>query len=747
MNKEQELLEKEFTANVKPKKVPLIESLALAMPKHIPEDVRLLNAVVGVGKLASMLRIKGIKENTNEVIPSNVYAILLIQSGSGKDRAIKTVDRLFKSIYKSIYKKIENEEIVRARKEAEYELGKDECERNSFAYKKFIRNIPSFTGTTGTPEGVCRGLYNFTNYSLGTKFFIETEFASALKTSGTISQSMKVLAEGYDNGYFEAKTVSGSSLAIPPIDGMNCSLFLFSDPYSLMTDSALKSKYIEEMTQRYARRSFFVYVPNDTREYVPQTFDEFMSGGNEEAEDEKKYMELFERFSGRINSNQFKQDIIIPSEVWRYHEFIVEYYNYKKNKIPERHQILRKSYQDVAWRGFKLAIGIAGIYNCEVLTREHINQGLYYAQKLFKSIEDFEKDINLETFERFAKYIDSNTYNEDKLEVKLSEMVKLGFISAKASKSQIDDLVMMTKPQLPRHTLEYNRELGIITAKAFRKDGELGVSVVRFPEGTSKEERIDKSKNGYKYINVSFKQLKNVLTNDCSFVPFKLKDGVLLKGNVLGGTRFLVFDVDNSEETYTEVADMLEDFTYHIATTSNSDNPYKFRILIELDGILDLDRDVWVNTMVSVAEYIGIPSDIDRLHKTQTTFGYKDSKVISNVAEPLSTKVVMDIATAHKANMMKKLENKNSTRRKTSSDVHKNYMSESEQFISIMLNGGGRNLSLYRAYKYFNDYTDDLDFIADTIIPYIYMKFIEFGGEEIGVSKFEKLQQQIREGR
>lgn len=749
MGKEKERLKKfeeEFNKNVKPKKVPLIESLIAGIPKSVPEDMRLLAGVVGLGKLASLLRIVGVKENTGEIIPCSVYGIAMVLSGMGKDRSIKTVDRLLEPSYKAIYNKISLEEEERARNQALIELGVEKGGKETNAYKKYLKRIPSFTGTTGTPEGVCRGLYNFSKYSLGSKFFIETEFASALKTSGTIAQSMKVLAEGFDSGYFEAKTISNEESAIPQISNMNTSMLLFSDPYTILTDNATKSKYREEMTQRYARRSFFVYIPDDKEEVSLPDFKSFMESSSNDSEKEKEYTELFKKFSSRIRDGKFKQKVIIPTDTWRYLEYIVTYYTIIKNSIPERNQILRKSYQDVPWRGFKLAIGIAGIYNSDVLTMEHINQGLYYSQKLFKSIEEFEEDISLESFERFARYINNNTVSEDELEVKLSEMVKLGFITAKANKSNINDLVTMTRTQLPRHTLEYDSKLGIVKAKAFRKDGELGVSIVTFPSGTEKSERVNRSKKGYKYVTCEFNDLRKVLSNDCAFVPFKLKDGTLLKDNVISGTKFLIFDVDDSEETYEEAGDMLEDFTYHIATTSNSDNPYKYRILIELDGILDLERDVWVKTMESVANHIGIKSNIDKLHKTQTTFGYKDSKVISNNGEALNTKVVMDIATMHKENLKKKAESRNSSKKRLDNDIKKNYIDESEQFVALMLNGAGRNLSLHNAYKYFADYTNDLDFIADTIIPYIHSKFIEYGGKPIDDHKFKRLQDQIKRG-
>jgi len=740
--------EKEYEKLLKPHKNKTIEALKLIIPDGVPEDAKDLAAVMAVGKLASMLRVVGVKFD-GEKIPSNVYGILMMGSGTGKDKAIKAIDRVLLDSYKAIRKKIEFEEVARAKEEARYEYGAEATEGDGNLYKKFMRPIPPFTGDTGTPEGVMRRMHNFSKYTLGGGYFIETEFASKLKSGGRIVESLRLLAEGFDGGYFESKTVSSDASAMPPIECMNCCLYLFTDPYSILTDNALKTKYREEMTQRYARRSFFVYVPEDVPAVDIQSYEKFLEEEEKTQEKEEKARLMFNEFNKIIGQGKYKQKVDIEQEVWKLFKLAVKAWEMKKSRLPERAQILRKSYQDVPWRGFKLAIGLAGISGSDVLTVSHFEQGLYYSEKLFRSIDRFEKDIALEDFERLGQYIENNTKNDSELTIKQSELVKMGLISSKTSNSVINDLVTMTASCLPRHTLEYDKTTGFIKAREFSNDGELGVSVLLWDANNkprTKEERRNRSKTGYIYKKVPFNKLSRVLTADAAFVPFKLKDGVLLKENVIGGTKFIVFDIDESDETYMEVSDQLSDFTHHIATTSNRDNPYKFRVLIELDSILDLDRSLWTRTMVALANWLGIKQNIDRLHKTQTTYGYSGAKVVSVEAEPLKAATILEIA-SEVSREKKRREEEKPKKRVTAKTVIADYRNEIKPFLSLMLNGAGRNFSLYNAYKYFNDYTDDLDWIADKPITYLYTEFLNMGGEGIGIEKFDKFLEQVREGR
>jgi hypothetical protein len=96
-------------------------------------------------------------------------------------------------------------------------------------------------------------------------------------------------------------------------------------------------------------------------------------------------------------------------------------------------------------------------------------------------------------------------------------------------------------------------------------------------------------------------------------------------------------DVDTSEITDEEAHILLSDINHHIARTSNPDNPFKFRVLLELDSVVDIPDDEWRFFISSVAEEISISVDV--LPKAQIFFSFEGRKVYSTTdQEPLATK-------------------------------------------------------------------------------------------------------------
>ncbi len=150
---------------------------------------------------------------------------------------------------------------------------------------------------------------------------------------------------------------------------------------------------------------------------------------------------------------------------------------------------------------------------------------------------------------------------------------------------------------------------------------------------------------GFEYNEVSFEQLGNLLTYDYGFTPFKYKsveEGAVFKiekhpnawgrvrgrENVNNQVSWLCLDVDDSTVTDEEMHLMLANINHHIARTSNRNNPYKFRVIVELKELTTISEDMWKPFTRSVADYLGIP-ELDMLGRSQVFYGYLDRKVYS----------------------------------------------------------------------------------------------------------------------
>jgi len=150
---------------------------------------------------------------------------------------------------------------------------------------------------------------------------------------------------------------------------------------------------------------------------------------------------------------------------------------------------------------------------------------------------------------------------------------------------------------------------------------------------------------GYEYNESPFSSLGDLLTNNAAYSTFKFKDGKRSKANIVGGTKVIVLDIDKSCLTDEETHLLLEEYNHFIARTSDPDNAYKFRVLIELDSIVDITDQTWSAFVREVGDELGLIVDI--LPKSQIFFSFEDRNILYQLeAEPLNCKPLLDKAFA-----------------------------------------------------------------------------------------------------
>jgi len=142
---------------------------------------------------------------------------------------------------------------------------------------------------------------------------------------------------------------------------------------------------------------------------------------------------------------------------------------------------------------------------------------------------------------------------------------------------------------------------------------------------------------GFEVGETTFEELSGLLEGDYAYSPFKFKNGVRNKNNIEGGTKWLVLDIDDSLISASEAHFMLSDVNHHIALSSDPNNEFKFRVLIELDAFVTLDPVAWKHFYLSIANDLALK--VDPLPQSQIFFSYAGRPVLSIVdAEPLEVR-------------------------------------------------------------------------------------------------------------
>jgi hypothetical protein len=275
----------------------------------------------------------------------------------------------------------------------------------------------------------------------------------------------------------------------------------------------------------------------------------------------------------------------------------------------------------------------------------------------------------------------------------LHELKKRGFISGTNNfDTKAKELAKMADSYAgPKGSVMFD---GVMYFKPFETVGSHVASYIQVTG--SKQERAVKCHSGYIAKETSFEKLANLLVNDTAYTPFKFADGKRSNSNIISGATWTALDVDNTTTSIYEMHDILGDYNHHLCTTSDKENIYKYRIILEFSQIVDLPPYEWKQFCIELCKELGI-TEVDgaSFTKSQIMFGYKDSLVLSTIeAEPYDVSECIKIAMS-----------KDTTQKPMTLTQKKNALDNPLQTFAYAFeakNGEG-SLMLYRAFKHAAD--------------------------------------------
>jgi len=149
--------------------------------------------------------------------------------------------------------------------------------------------------------------------------------------------------------------------------------------------------------------------------------------------------------------------------------------------------------------------------------------------------------------------------------------------------------------------------------------------------------------SGYEHHETKFDELPLLLQENAAYSPFKFENGKRAKANIIGGAKFVVLDIDKSKLTDEEAHVLLDEYNHHIARTSDPENKYKFRVLVELDAVVDVEDRMWTSFIEEVGIELGFV--IDNLPKSQIFFSYAGRDIHTQLEGiPMKVKPLLDRA-------------------------------------------------------------------------------------------------------
>ncbi|MFA7029627.1 MAG: hypothetical protein WC179_05090 [Candidatus Cloacimonadaceae bacterium] len=608
---------------------------------QIPYRFKLTIAVSELILFVSHLR-RNILHWNGSSIPINAISFVIAGSGSGKDSSVSAARKCFSEGYKIIDTKRKAIATQNAIKSAMLAGKPDPEEYNT--YKEFYTAPNPLFVAPSTAEGFIQHLNDLDSAGIGAGYTQSGEFGAELVSGGLIVDNIKLLAEIYDEGTKEVKVLKSRENQSKEIKGLPVSALYMGSQDNLLYDESIKRVFRREFSTKLARRSFFTFTPKmeDPREYS-SVIDMIEAEARDEDTATKARLEV-QSIIKDIATEAVKgagQPLKVSEEV---RSLFVKYKRYNEefsHTMNPQYPISKIVRMHMQWKAFKVAGALAILRGSNTIEIKDYISAISYCESISSDMETFEAELVKEPYEIFVDFMKSIAI-DGKASIGLHKLRKLGYIPTTG--------IPTTKMKELIHLASSYDKSGLYTIaedsvcyEAIIPTDIIGASYK--PVSGTKEQRSSQCSERFEFYETKFNELSLMLQEDLAYSPFRFKDGKRGKDNIIGGCKWICLDIDDSNITDEECHFILQDINHHIARTSDINNPFKFRVLLELDAIVDIPDIQWRQFIKSISESLSIKTDL--LPKSQIYFSYSERKVLSVIDQnPIEVREHLMLATS-----------------------------------------------------------------------------------------------------
>ena len=634
---------------------PLIESISNAITNYtVPHKMKSVVAVHHIVAFASQFNRK-IELWDQTIVPINSVSFVICGSGVGKDSSHRAAYRCFEPGYELITKDLE----FKARKRAIQRAANadEELPEEYEIYKKYLDPIPPYETAVTTGPGIIKLLNDAAKHDTLATTIYSGEVGDLLTYSPDIADNITILAETYDLGIKEVKYTKGEEHRSAAVSGSSLSSLMMGSPVMLY-DEAVKYRFQTAFMSKLGRRSFFCY---ESEELPAPDFSDEPNPTKAEIENERKLQKQASQARAvmkegvvsvtKYNLSKSNEPIQVDDSVFELYTLYKRYNTEVATNLMNKESTSALIRKHLQWKALKLSGAFAIMDMSDVILPDHYIAAMQFCESLSQDMEHFERDLGKSYYERFADYCHTLNLVEGKATIDVHDIKKRGFLS-NVSKAKLLELVNLCASYDKQSIYSVIGDGAGIQFEPIVKTDVLDISYkpidtrkLNEAVATGNPDLIAKAKHdisittayGYDLGSTTFADLADLLSGDFAYSPFKFRNGVRGKDNIVGGTKWLVLDVDDSVVTATEMHFMLMDINHHVALSSDPNNDYKFRVLIELDSVVELTPIAWKHFYLAIADDLAIKAD--PLPQSQIFFSYSDRPVLSNLdSQPLEVR-------------------------------------------------------------------------------------------------------------
>jgi hypothetical protein len=561
--------------------------------------------------IASQMRVL-IRTHDRGDIPVNMYALNLATSGAGKGFSTNILEKEITSQFRTRF--LENFPFTaepNLEKIALKRSGRDSTDYD-FELEKIKKEFASlgplvYSFDSGTPAAVKQMRHKLLLADAGAVNLIIDEIGSNLSSS---SEVLTTLLELFDMGGIRQKItkVTAENVRHEEIDGNTpTNLMMFGTPSKLLDGGKTEDELISLLDTGYARRCFFSYGKESTRDLTLSAEEIYDRMTNKVS---STFVDAFSEKLGYLADSHNMGTVLSMTK-----ETSLLVIQYKidcerlADSLPE-HEEQRKA--EVSHRYFK-ALKAAGAYafidGSPELTETHFYQAVRLAEESGKA---FELLLSRERpYVKLANYL--GNCNAEVTEPDL--MQDLPYY--KGSQAARADMVKMA--------IAWGYKNNVIIKKAFTdgieflrgeklKVTDLTKMVVSYARGGAGEHPA----HGYANKTAPWTQLERLVTGtDLHWLNHHVHGGHRTEDTCVPGFNMIVLDIDGTMNLATAKMLMKDYAAIYYTTKRHTDDVNRFRIVLPTNYVLQMDAKEYKEFMKNVLESLPFEVDESCTHRSK----------------------------------------------------------------------------------------------------------------------------------
>ena len=603
---------------------PIMEEIVDILCTKVDNDDRKFFRAVTIfflAKMAATMRVK-MKTEDRGIIPVNVYAMAMAVSGVGKGYSVDVLENKFLASFQKRFTEdtfpIISEDHLW--KEASLRAARNSTDEQE-EYDKLKKEFDSYGATmfsfdSGTSPAVKQYRQKLLMSGIGAINFQMDEMGNNLESN---TELMDLFLELYDVGKVKQKATKNSNenkRGEERIGSTPTNMFLFGTPSKVLDGGTTEESFYKYLDIGYARRCIFAYGFRKRRS-KHMTAREIFSQLSDPAM-EFAINKWDNYFADLADPAKFNWELHVPEEV------SIELIEYKiqceaeADTYPEFEEIRKTEMSHRYFKAMKIAGTLAYIEGFQTVTMDHLYQAIKLVEE---SGEAFQLVLNRERpYVRLAKYLAATKVEQTHAD--LHEALPF----YKASVGARNEMMNMA--------MAWGYRQHIIIRKTFL-DG------IEFFQGeTLKETNLDEMNisysadvaSNYNFTEAPFDLIPNLLkTGGMNWCNHGFVNGHRAEQNVAHGFNLLVLDVDGGTPIWTAQS-LLSEYKYIIQTTKrhNPEEEHRYRIIIPINYILELDREDYDEFMKNILEWFPFPVDDQANQRSRKWACNADAEIYTN---------------------------------------------------------------------------------------------------------------------